>query len=595
MVQDVIDGHGADQTAILVADRHANEVVGGEPGRQLALWHVGPDENARLGALADERRRRLPQQPLEPRAAQIPAGRRGHRRLAHVDLGGRGDRHVRIPNAGQHLGDRRGRGHDEGLRGHQATCRHRVVTQQPPQVCGLDGLHRGQQPFALLSWHLGEQVRGVVGLHLLHHVGAALKPQAGQQPDLVLFGHLLQQVGQFLIIQDGRDLVAPTGRHPADGGGKVGRAHLAQAGQLLGHRARPEQVRVLIPRHYRRATVPQPPALRNCDRADFPAAPLLLAGGDGHIGHRPGSGIPAIQLGRQDLPGLPRETIQVDGAATQVRAVERDFLDPAEVDKDGAPLQRHDQPQRARRSAAGGRQDHHVADPADGQVIAVQQRTAPQPGREYLASGHGPYLLRAADPACIITGTGRRARRARPRRLRRARRPRCCRRRTQAINRQVPELRPGIHWSSAGAARGVLAGLLGGRRDLRTALRAAPRRHRDAHRAFGTIPLGRRPVALQQRNQAADRDHQDVVDHQAGDQERQDAGHERAIGKGGTADPEGQVREVGIAAGQRQQRIDKRLNELLDQFAELRADHHRDGQLYQVPAHHEVLETAHGQ
>jgi hypothetical protein len=67
--------------------------------------------------------------------------------------------------------------------------------QQPPQIVGLDGLHRGQQPFALLGGHLAEQVRGVVRLHLLHHIGAAFEPEAGQQPELVLFGHLLQQVG----------------------------------------------------------------------------------------------------------------------------------------------------------------------------------------------------------------------------------------------------------------------------------------------------------------------------------------------------------------------------------------------------------------
>jgi len=59
------------------------------------------------------------------------------------------------------------------------------------------------------------------------------------------------------------------------------------------------------------------------------------------------------------------------------------------------PLQRHDQPERARRVVPAGRQDHHITDPADGQALAVQQRPAPQPGREHLAAGHA----RASAPS----------------------------------------------------------------------------------------------------------------------------------------------------------------------------------------------------
>ena len=69
-----------------------------------------------------------------------------------------------------------------------AARRPRAVPQQPTQVLGLDGLHCRQQPFTLLGWQFGEQVRGVVRLHLFHYVGAALEPDAGQQPDLVLLG-----------------------------------------------------------------------------------------------------------------------------------------------------------------------------------------------------------------------------------------------------------------------------------------------------------------------------------------------------------------------------------------------------------------------
>ena len=70
------------------------------------------------------------------------------------------------------------------------------------------------------------------------------------------------------------------------------------------------------------------------------------------------------------------------------------------------------------------------------------------------------------------------------------------------------------------------------------------------------------PVALEQLDQAADRQHHDVVDHQGGDQERQDVGQERAIGKGGGPTLKA-GREIGRAAHQRQQRVDKRLDELL--------------------------------
>src|SRR6266536_2099916 len=156
VVQHVVHGNRAEQAAVLVAHRHADQVVGGEPGGQLMLGQVGPDEHARLDTVADRGGGRPAQQPLEPDAAEVTPGRRDHRRLAHVDLHGRGDRRIRVSD-------------------------------------------------------LGEQVRGVVGLHLLDHVGAAFQLQAVQQPDLLLFRHLLQQVGQFLVIERGRELVAPAG------------------------------------------------------------------------------------------------------------------------------------------------------------------------------------------------------------------------------------------------------------------------------------------------------------------------------------------------------------------------------------------------
>src|SRR5690242_19939584 len=45
VVQHVIHGNRAEQAAVLVAHRHADQVVGGEPGRELELGQVGPDED----------------------------------------------------------------------------------------------------------------------------------------------------------------------------------------------------------------------------------------------------------------------------------------------------------------------------------------------------------------------------------------------------------------------------------------------------------------------------------------------------------------------------------------------------------------------
>src|SRR5690349_21688336 len=103
VVQHVIHGNRAEQAVVLVAHRHADRVAGGGPGRGLAVGQVGPDGQARLAAVADRGGGRPSQQPLEPDAAEVAAGRRDHRRLAHVDLDGRGDRRFRVPDPGRHL------------------------------------------------------------------------------------------------------------------------------------------------------------------------------------------------------------------------------------------------------------------------------------------------------------------------------------------------------------------------------------------------------------------------------------------------------------------------------------------------------------
>src|SRR6516162_2201496 len=136
----------------------------------------------------------------------------------------------------------------------------------------------------------------------------------------------------------------------------------------------------------------QAPAAVDGDRAHLPADALQLTADDRNVDDGAGVGAAPVELGRQDLPGPPGERVKVDGPAEEVRAVDGDLPDPAEADEDAPPLQRHHQPERARRLVPGGRQDHHVADPADDQVLAVQQWTVLQPGREYLAAGHACAL-----------------------------------------------------------------------------------------------------------------------------------------------------------------------------------------------------------
>src|SRR5579862_3076090 len=116
VVQYVVYGDRADQPPVVVADRHADQVVGSQPGSQLVLGQLGPDEQAPvLDDVADQGGRRSAQQPLEAHAAQEAPGRRDHGRLAHVHLRGGGDRHLRVPDPGQNLGDRRVRGEDERM------------------------------------------------------------------------------------------------------------------------------------------------------------------------------------------------------------------------------------------------------------------------------------------------------------------------------------------------------------------------------------------------------------------------------------------------------------------------------------------------
>src|SRR3984957_14134285 len=135
--------------------------------------------------------------------------------------------------------------------------------------------------------------------------------------------------------------------------------------------------------------------------------------------------------------------------------------------------------------------------------------------------------------------------------------------------------------------------LLRGGHDGCRALRAAAGRDGDAHGALGAVSLGGGRVPLEQLQRPADRHHDHEVHHRGGDQERQDLGQEGAVGEPGLADREGQVAEVALPADQGQQRADERQDELVDQAAELRTDHHGDREIDEVPAEEEILEATH--
>jgi len=128
------------------------------------------------------------------------------------------------------------------------------------------------------------------------------------------------------------------------------------------------------------------------DREDghLPAVARQLGVRDGHVGHGPRTGAAAVEAAGQDLSRPLAEGIEVDRAAGQLRSLGRYLLDPAEGDEDRPPPpHRHHQAERARRLGPRDGPDDHVADPADGAAVAVEQRPAGEAGREYLGLGSG--------------------------------------------------------------------------------------------------------------------------------------------------------------------------------------------------------------
>src|SRR5829696_7993637 len=90
VVEDVVDAHGADQVALGVDHRGRDEVVRGEVPGHLGQRRLGLQWLEVVEHPADQRRRRLAEQPLDVRQPQVAAGGRGRRRPADVHLAGQG-------------------------------------------------------------------------------------------------------------------------------------------------------------------------------------------------------------------------------------------------------------------------------------------------------------------------------------------------------------------------------------------------------------------------------------------------------------------------------------------------------------------------
>jgi hypothetical protein len=96
-------------------------------------------------------------------------------------------------------------------------------------------------------------------------------------------------------------------------------------------------------------------------------------------------------------------------------------------------------------------------------------------------------------------------------------------------------------------------------------------------------------VLEQQRHRLDDEEVDDRGDHQEGEQRVQEV----AVGKARAVDREGQAAEVGLAADRRYQGSDEVAHDRAHQGAEGAADDHRDGQVDEVAAQHELPESLH--
>ena len=165
VVDDVVDGDGAEQVAVLVDDGQRDQVVRREVAGDLLQRRLRAE---RLELVVDDaghqRRRRLAQQPLEVGDAEVAAGRRLQRRAADVDL--RGQRRGRGRGCGRGPAPRRRWRRGAGSPARSSSCRRRCA---PRRRAGGGRRRPRRAPSGraarcgLVGRELAEQVGGVVG------------------------------------------------------------------------------------------------------------------------------------------------------------------------------------------------------------------------------------------------------------------------------------------------------------------------------------------------------------------------------------------------------------------------------------------------
>ena len=197
-----------------------------------------------------------------------------------------------------------------------------LVAQQPPQVRGLDRLHRGQQPLPLLgaaSRPAGPRRRRAPSPQRRRRSAPAPgRPAAGSGP-------LRASPPAGRPVPRRRRAAASwlrrLGGMPSTAVGQVGRCISRRLASWSASSAGLEQLGVLVPGHDGAAAVAAGRGPGRWPGRDLPAASAAARDGRSRRqDHGPVAGGPPVQVGGEDLPGAPGEPAQVDGAAAQVRA-----------------------------------------------------------------------------------------------------------------------------------------------------------------------------------------------------------------------------------------------------------------------------------
>ncbi len=401
VVEHVVHGDRAQQVTFVVDHRPADQIVGSEvTGQrgQRGLWY----QAGQIGVdyAADQRCRRLAKQPLQVYTTQIAAGRSGRRRPHHEHQRGKRGCQVGITGPGQRLRDRRVRGEDHRLRGHQPARGIGRVLQQPPHRIGIFRIHPGQQHLGLGGIQYAEQVCGVVRVHRLEHVGGTLGVQLHEHVGLVVLGQLLKDVGQPVVVQRVDDLVASLGRQLANGVRDLDRALPFELMQqlchsLTGHRqcGRCQALHVLPVGDVNGGASPQPAVAAHRDARHHPVAgpDLLDAQIDDHDvdpGQLRQLGIvdphPGVQdlTEHQHLAGPLREAAQRHVGGGQCHRAGLDGGDPQDGHENSSTREQFDdQPQHARLLADDTHADHDIADSAEGFTVRPQDKHPREPCR----------------------------------------------------------------------------------------------------------------------------------------------------------------------------------------------------------------------